>query len=302
MSLDADTGPVAYTNAGVRFDVSIGGVPFMLTSGKNTPYVRQTAPIQKPQFDVSTQAGEQTLDQYWIRSQASWHRGAGVEFYEPGNSTNSRLWEPGAELITEHRFNASAGVDVWTRDQATLLKRTALTGASAGLAYVTTGKLTDGTDCVFTNEAGVIKRRTAAGASTSYTGGTAPLTAVAVAGSKILAGHANGIDVGDANGSTMAALWTLGAGFPAVVPYWVKGRIIASIGPSLYSLTLTPGGAIASTNIIHTHQDPAWVWSSVTDGPAAIYAAGYSGAQSSIYKVCVAGRHHRDTAHVGAGV
>jgi len=82
----------------------------------------------------------------------------------------------------------------------------------------------------------------------------------------------------------MAALWTLGAGFPAVVPYWVKGRIIASIGPSLYSLTLTPGGAIASTNIIHTHQDPAWVWSSVTDGPAAIYAAGYSGAQSSIYK------------------
>jgi len=277
------TGPGAYTPTGVKFDVSIGGVPFMLTAGKDTPYVRQTAPIQKPQFDVSSQAGEQTLDQYWIRSQASWHRGAGVKFYEPGNSTNARLWEPGAELITEHRFESSCGVDVWTRDQATLLYRTALTGASVGLAYVTTGKLADGTDCVFTNEAGVINRRTTAGASTTYTGGTAPLTAVTVAGSKILAGHETGIDVGDANGSTMAALWTIASG-ATVVPYWVKGRIIASIGPSLYSLTLTPGGAIVAGSIIHTHQDPSWVWSSVTDGPAAIYAAGYSGASSSIYK------------------
>jgi hypothetical protein len=257
----------------------------MLTAGKDTPYVRQTAPIQKPQFDVSAQAGEQTLDQYWVRSQASWHRGAGVKFYEPATSTAARLWEPGAELITEHRFESSCGVDVWTRDQATLLKRMALTGAvtTGQLAYVTTGKLADGTDVVFTNENGVVQRRTAAGAAWLYTGGTAPLTAVAVAGSKILAGHATGIDVGDANGTTMAALWTIASG-ATVVPYWVKGRIIASIGPSLYSLTLTPGGAIASTNIIHTHQDPSWVWSSVTDGPAAIYAAGYSGAQSSIYK------------------
>jgi len=283
VELAGTTAPATYTPTGVRFDVSIGGVPFMLTSGKDTPYVRQTAPIQKPQFDVSPEAGEQTLDQYWIRSQASWHRGAGVKFYEPAATSSSYLWQPGEELVTEFRFESSAGVDVWTRDQATLLKRTTLAGASAGIATVTTGKLADNTDVVFCNEAGVVKRRTAAGASTSYTGGTAPLTAVAVAGSKILAGHATGIDVGDANGSTMAALWTIAAG-ATVTPHWVKGRIIASIGPSLYSLTLTPGGAIASTNTIHTHQDPSWVWSGVTDGPAAIYAAGYSGAQSSIYK------------------
>jgi len=199
----ADAGPATYTPTGVKFDVSIGGVPFMLTAGKDTPYVRQTAPIQKPQFDVSPEAGEQTLDQYWIRSQASWHRGAGVKWYEPATVTAAaRFWEPGAELVTQFRFDSSAGVDVWTRDQASLLKRTTLTGASAGLAFVTTGKLADNTDVVFTNEAGVVNRRTAAGASTSYTGGTAPLTAVASAGSKILVGHATGIDVGDANGST----------------------------------------------------------------------------------------------------
>ena len=284
VELAGTTAPATYTPTGVRFDVSIGGVPFMLTSGKDTPYIRQTAPIQKPQFDVSPEAGEQTLDQYWIRSQASWHRGAGVKFYEPAATSSSYLWQPGEELVTEFRFESSAGVDVWTRDQATLLKRTALTGASAGLAFVTTGKLTtDDVNYVFTNEAGVVKRRSETGAVVSYTGGTAPLTAVAMAGSKILVGHATGIDVGDANGSTMAALWTIASG-ATVVPYWVKGRIIASIGPSLYSLTLTPGGAIASTNIIHTHQDPSWVWSAITDGPAAIYAAGYSGASSSIYK------------------
>ena len=287
VELAATTGPTAYTPTGVRFDVSIGGVPFMLTAGKDTPYVRQTAPIQKPQFDVSAQAGEQTLDQYWVRSQASWHRGAGVKFYEPAVSTSARLWEPGAELITEHRYESSAGVDVWTRDQATLLKRTALTGAVAAtqIATTTTGKLTDGTDVVFTNENGTVKRRTAAGASTSYTPSAsgASLTAVAVAGSKILIGTTTGIDVADANGSVFTQLWTIAAG-ATVVPYFVKGRIIASIGPSLYSLTLTPGGAIVAGSIIHTHQDPSWVWSSVTEGPAAIYAAGYSGAQSSIYK------------------
>jgi len=254
----------------------------MLTAGKDSPYVRQTAPIQKPQFDVSAQAGEQTLDQYWVRSQASWHRGAGVRFYEPGKPATYGLWEPGAELITEDRYESSAGVDVWTRDQATLLKRTTLGWTSTGLAYVTTGKLADNTDVVFTNKAGVVGRVNAATVYTSYTGGTPGLTAVAVAGSKILVGHAAGIDVGDANGTTMAALWTVASG-GTCTPYWVKGRIIASIGASLYSLTMA-GGAILATMAIHVHPDPSWVWSSVTEGPAAIYAAGYSGAQSSIYK------------------
>ena len=115
VELAGTTAPATYTPTGVRFDVSIGGVPFMLTSGKDTPYIRQTAPIQKPQFDVSPEAGEQTLDQYWIRSQASWHRGAGVKFYEPAATSSSYLWQPGEELVTEFRFESSAGVDVWTR-------------------------------------------------------------------------------------------------------------------------------------------------------------------------------------------
>src|SRR5450759_1889477 len=77
-------GATTLTPAGVRFDVAIAGIPFMLAANTQTPYVRQTASLQKPQFDVSNQAGEQTLDQYWLRSQISWHRGAGVRFYEPG--------------------------------------------------------------------------------------------------------------------------------------------------------------------------------------------------------------------------
>ena len=271
------------TPAGVRFDVAIAGVPFMLAANPQLAYVRQTASIEKPQFDVSEQAGEQTLDQYWIRSQTSWHRGAGVRFYEPGLSIRTGyLFDPGSDILSTQRFDSSAGVDINVRDEATLLKAMSLTGASGGLAFATTGKLTDGTDVVFTNEAGTIKRRTAAGTSTSYTGGTSPLTAVAVAGSKILVGHGSGIDVGDASGTTLAALWTIAAG-ATVVPYWCKERIIASIGPSLYSLTVA-GGAIVAGDIIHTHADPSWVWTDVTDGPAAIYAAGYGGAVSSIYK------------------
>ena len=270
------------TPDGVRFDVAIGGVPFMLITDKDRPYIRQTAPIQKPQFDVSQEAGEQTLSQYWVRSQTSWHRGAGVKFYEPGTTTAVGVFESGAETFTDHRFEGSAGVDVWTREQATLLRRMILDGASSGVAYATTGKLVDGTDCVFTNEAGAVRRRSSAGSMWNYTPtGTTPVTAVCAAGSKILVGHAGGIDVGDANGTVLTALCTITPG-ATVTPYWCKGRIIASIGPSLYTLTLA-GGAIVAGDIIHTHPDPSWVWSGVTDGPSAIYAVGYSGARSGIY-------------------
>lgn len=276
------SGSETATNTGVRFDMAIGGLPFMMNPSEQRPYVRQTAPIQKPQFDVSQSAGEQTLDQYWIRSQTSWHRGAGVGFYEPGTAARiGSMWDPGSDLVSEYRFTSSEGVDVWKRDQVTLLKAMVTAGTTAATCYATTGKLADDTDVVFLNEGGTIKRRTAAGVSTTYTGGTAATTKVAVAGLKVLAGHATGIDVGDTNGSTKVALWTIATG-AAVVPYWVKGRIVASRGNILYQLTLA-GGAITATEILVTHPDSSWIWTDVTDGPKAVYASGYSGSGSAIY-------------------
>lgn len=258
-----------------RYDVSIGGVPFLMACSDQRPYVRQSAPIQKQQFDTSHEPGEQTLDQFWIRSQTSWHRGAGIAFYDPGASA----WRLSTDEETAFRFDTAVGVDVWTQGQVTLLKRLDVAASLPGaqFVYATTAKLANGSDVSFTNESGTVKRRTAT-AATSYTGGTGT-TAVALTGSSILVGYDSGIYKGDANGSTLAPLWTGAAS--AVTPYWVKSRIIATRAADLYELTLA-GGTLPAP--MHTHPDVGWTWTSVAESPSAILAGGHGGGRGAIYR------------------
>ncbi len=100
------------TPATVAYDVAIGGLPFFYGISNERPYIRQTAPYKKEQFDNSKEPGEQTLEGWWIRSQSSFHRGAGIKFYDPS---------AGEEV--DYRFSDSEGVNVWTKGEVTLLHR-----------------------------------------------------------------------------------------------------------------------------------------------------------------------------------
>jgi len=259
-----------FSQKGVRFDVAIGGVAFLSATSDSRPYVRQSASVSKQQFDSSKEAGEQTLDQFWLRSQTSWHRGAGIRYYEPGS-----------DEATPFRFDTGVGVDVWTKDSFTLLKRCTVVGpVTAGqVAYATTGRLPGGNDIVLTNENGVVRRRSASSVAT-YTGVTA-LSKVAVAGSKVVVGTATTLAVGDLSGTTLTDLWT-GAPAPPT-PYWAKSRIIAAAGPSLYELTVNPGGTWPATSLF-THPDTNWTWTAVTESPTAILAAGHGGGYGAVYR------------------
>lgn len=248
---------------GVFFDCTIGGVGFKFATSDTRQYQRQTLRPQKEQFDSSREAGEQTLSQYWLRSQTSWHLGAGIVNYEPGS-----------EQETQHRFADSLGVDVWTEGEASLLRKTVKTYASTGVAYAT-GGVVDGADVVFTNTGGTVRR-----SGTPYSGTTAALSPVVLAGAKILVGTSANIMAGDASGSTLANLWTGAAAAPR--PWWVKSRIIAAVGPSLYELTLA-GGAWPVTSLF-THPDTGWTWTAVAEAPSAILAAGRSNGVSAVYR------------------
>jgi hypothetical protein len=221
---------------GAKFAVSISGVSFLIApegkrSGYGTQaYTRMSVPISKNQFDTSKEAGEQTLDGYWIRSQVSWHKGAGVKFYEPGNDPD-----------TQFRFESSLGVDVWTQGQLTLLKKANLEAAlSTGqTAYVASAKSpTTGEDLLLYNANGILKRK-GSSLTTYTTTGTTPIGQLAVAGSKLLFGYATGIGAVDIDGTTAAALWTGAATAPR--PWWAKGRIIAARLNELHELTLAGG-------------------------------------------------------------
>lgn len=277
----------AASDSTIRWDVSIGGTAFLMCASEKFPYFRQTAPVQKPQFDTSAEAGEQTLDQYWLRSQTSWHRGRGINFYEPGQR-NSQVFEPGLDLFSEYRYDESVGVDVWERDQVTLLKAMTLadTVTTGQTATVSGGKMIDGTNAIWTNLNGVIERRLEDGTTAAITNsGTTPLTRVAMCGAIIAVGHGGGIDTCSVDATTLAAQWTQTPG-STVVPYFAKGRIIAAIANSLYSLPLTGASAAISTagTLLHTHTDSNFAWTGVTDGPTAIYASGNSGGAGVIYK------------------
>lgn len=260
-----------YAQTGLQFDVAIAGIPFLLATNTagytlNT-YLRETAPFQKQQIDTTREAGEQTLDGYWIRSQTTWDKGAGIRFYEPSLDTDST-----------DRFEESLGVDVWTKGKVSLLKSCpSLATVTTGQVATVTGGIVGGADVIFTNENGTIKRR--GSSTTTYTGVTDALTRVRLAGAKILVGRATSIATGNSNGSTLADLWT---GAPsAPTPYWVKSRIIAVTTNSLYELTMA-GGAWPAT-ALYSHPDTGWTWSSVTEGPSGIYAAGYNNGLSTIY-------------------
>jgi hypothetical protein len=85
------------------------------------PYQRETAPYRKDQFDNSREPGEQSLTGWWLRSQSSFHGGAGIKFYDPS----------AGESIA-YRYFDSQGVNPWVKGQVTLLRDTTNTHIMTG--------------------------------------------------------------------------------------------------------------------------------------------------------------------------
>lgn len=270
-SLSARTVAALYAQQGFKADVSIGSLPFMIAPSDDFPYTRQTVDARKQQFDASPEPGEQSLSQWWTRNQDSWHRGAGVTYYEPGTQEGTR-----------NRYRTSVGLDPWTRGELKLHKKMnlGLTVSSGQSAFVTSAVVSS-TDVVFVTQNGVVKRWDGTSATT-YTGGTGtPATAVAVAGASILVGTDQTILLGSSSGNTLANQVVDSAG-AVITPYWVKGRIIATRGRNLYELTLA---SVALGTALYVHPDSGWTWTSVTETPTAILAAGYSaGGYGAIYR------------------
>jgi hypothetical protein len=127
-SIAVDVGVVSSTavwqNTDMSYDVAIGGLPFFYAINDARPYIRQTAPFRKDQFDNGAEPGEQSLTGWWIRSQASFHSGSGIKFYDPATTDENG----------HYRFADSKGVNVWTKGQVTLLK-------SCTSAHITTGPI-----------------------------------------------------------------------------------------------------------------------------------------------------------------
>lgn len=88
-------------DSGQGMDVAIGGLGFKLATNKDQPYERATAQFRKEQFDTAPTVGDQSLTGWWTRGQLSFHKGAGLTYYEVLQG----------ETVLD-RYTDSEGVDV----------------------------------------------------------------------------------------------------------------------------------------------------------------------------------------------
>jgi hypothetical protein len=299
-AIAVDVGVVAtdaiWQNTDIAYDVAIGGMPFIYAISDSKPYIRQTAPYKKEQFDNQTEPGEQTLTGWWIRSQSSFHEGTGITFYDPGLI-------PGEGTS---RFADSKGVDVWTEGEVTLLNNTASAHYTTGtvrangkpfqsarsIKYGSTDGIllwdefdvdkiaADGTDTHFIDYAAgtdypvhaICDDGVNAYWVTNVTNsGTPrlrvykkPLTGTSASTADVtLMISDNGITVND-----------------ATIDY-VKDRLIMTVNNKIYEFATSASSLPTAT---YTHASTSVVFTSITASGTSIYVSAFEGIQSYIYK------------------
>ena len=302
----ADIGIVSSTatwqNTDVAYDVAVGGLPFIYAINDSRPYIRQTAPFRKDQFDNGTEPGEQSLTGWWIRSQMSFHSGSGIKFFDPATTDENG----------HYRFADSKGINIWTKGQATLLKNVTsghvTTGPIASNGVVQqhlrsikwstyTGallhdeydvdkiKVTDPSNPVhyidYTAGAGVYPVYAICDDGTNaywitnkLSGGTTKLTAFG----KPLSGDSSNV-ADEFKIFDNSQIITNG------VMEYVKQRLVICADNKVYECAT----AVSSTpTLLYTHPSTSHVYTSITASGPAIYISGYNGSQSTIEKYTLA--------------
>lgn len=301
-AIAVDVGVVSTTNTwqntDIAYDVAIGGLPFIYAINDSRPYVRQTAPFRKDQFDNGTEPGEQSLTGWWIRSQSSFHGGTGIKFYDPGTTDESG----------HYRFSDSRGVNVWTKGQVTLLKNvtpghiTTATVASNGVVQqhmrsikwstFTGALLHDGYDVDKikvtdpSNPVHFIDYNSGAGVYPVYaicddgtnaywvtnktSGGTTKFTTYGKPLTGDSSSTADEFKIFD-NSQIVSH---------AIIEY-VKQRLVICADNKVYECPPVVG---STPVLVYTNPSTSHVYTSITASGPAIYLSGYNGSQSTIEK------------------
>lgn len=282
-----------WTNNAEDYDVAFGGIPFFIAPTDQNPYQRETAPYRKEQFDNSREPGEQSLTGWWLRSQSSFHGGAGIKFYDPS-----------AGESIGYRYFDSQGVNPWVKGQVTLLKDT--TNVHVVTTPVNTTTTTkaeqhirsiryNNTDAILLHDGYDVDRIDADGTRIDfidYNAGTDdPVYAICDDG-KFAFWITN--DTASGKLEWNKKLLTAGAGVAPTIVFthpsitidrcemeYVKDRIIVCANNAVYEMTS------ASTSLpspVYTNPNTNYTYTSITASGPAIYTAGHSGIYSTIQK------------------
>ena len=296
-AIAVDIGIVAsnaiWQNTDIAYDVALNGVPFIYAINDNRPYIRQTAPFKKEQFDSQQEPGEQSLTGWWIRSQSSFHKGTGIKFYDPTSGE-----------IVLNRYADSKGVDVFTKGQVTLLNESTaghITTApihSDGRAYQQIRSIRwSNTDGVLLHDGYDVDKIDTTGTEThfiDYNSGTDYkvyaicddgttaywVTNITSGGSTKLTVYKKALTADSSTAGTKMFDVT-GTTVSNAVMEFAKERIIACFNNAVYEFT---SSASSLPTALYTHPTSNYTFTGITASGPAIYISGYNGIQSSIFK------------------
>lgn len=256
----------------VAWEVSIAGLTFNLAMSDQYPFRRETGEFRRQRIDTERNPGEQSLDSgFWLRSQSSWHYGAGLTSAEPLEVSQEEA---------QFRYVRGGGINPWVAGQVTLLNDVTSANASGVSGQLLLGV---GTGVLHAQDTGLTY--IASGGSTTavtWGGSTNPILSLTSDGGNYYAANSTGIYKGTLPTGVGTLLWNTGG---STLIRWVKSRLMAAVGASLYELV--GGTPPALPTALFTHPVAGWTWTDMAEGPTAIYVSGYAGDTSMIYRIDV---------------
>jgi hypothetical protein len=264
------------------FDVAIGGHPYMidfnhdLTGFRALYFRRESIQALRQQSDTAQRPGEYSLnpDGAWRRSQETWHHGQGQAFLDRDTTDSDPL-----------RFRTSKGVDPWKPWQLSLLPDTVLQRASTNtnLSCIAVAQYLyaiDGLNLYYAT--GGLSSTPNSFVWTQVTGAPAATpVSITTDGYNVFIAYGGGVGIYTTvlGSATQSAYST---GNVSLIAY-VKGRLMAAYGPSIYNVTAS--GVLPTA--LYTHPNAGFSWAAFAEGPGYIYLVGNAGSQSIIYSTQV---------------
>ena len=263
----------SYSLSDYQFDYALGGIPFLSATRDAWPYSEGMAEIRKQQFDSFAEPGEQSLYGWWLRSQSNFGLGAGILYQDPDNDNQFNF-----------RFSDSLGVDTWTSGQVGLLKVPSQQFTIASTTAKIRGYV-DGSavDAAFYTDGNLLWKLTASGRTAASNPTVGTTLDLANSGTRTLINATDGIWSGIDTGVATKMFTVVGTPTSGTIEF-TKGRVVFAWNNVIYADPINTGPAVGPTAIL-THSDPNWTWSSISEGPTAIYVAGGNSTKSEIWKL-----------------
>lgn len=273
-SIVGSTVPAAAdTDPSSSYDVAINNLQFVYSSTVADPSIRQTAPFERTRIDQAAEPGEQTLTGWWIKSQSSFHAGAGQLNIEPAQAS------PTSHL----RYDMSKNVDVSVPGRVTRLPDTTLITSDVPLQMVAVNA--GGQDALVYIVGTSVKALVYPGpVVTAVTAVTEPALSVTTSGSIAYVTTTGGVWVVD---PTALGAANKIASFPSTVARSVCGyahaRLMVAGNNAVYQVDVnTTGVTLGTSQLVYTHPVTGWTWVSIASSAQAILLAGHGGGQSTV--------------------